>query len=97
MAMVGLLMRPCILIMRTFEGVMCSILADDVFILATGRQMARNFALALDATHTFLHSIGAKVARTKSFNFASQRGVKRWLGQKTWKGINTTIKVVDDL
>ena len=97
MAMVALKMRPWILIMRTFEGITCSILADDVLILSTGRHMARNFAKALDATHTLLHNMGAKVAPAKNFNFATHRGVKAWLSQKTWTGINTTIKVVDDL
>ena len=97
MAMVALLMRPWILVMRTYEGVVCSILADDVLILGTGTQMARNFATALDATHSFLHLMGAKVAPTKSFNFATHQGVKRWLAEKTWAGTNSTIKVVDDL
>ena len=68
--------------MRTFEGVTCCILADDVLILSTGRHMARNCSKALDATHALLHSMGAKVAPAKSFNFASHRGVKTWLGQK---------------
>ena len=65
MAMVALLMRPWIIIMRTFEGVACSILADDVLILGTGRHMARNFAKALDATHTFLHNMGRKLCLRK--------------------------------
>ena len=97
MAMVALIMRPWILLMRTFEGITCCILADDVLILATGKQMARNFSKALDATHTFLHDMGAKVAPTKSLNFATHRSVKAWLGKKVWAGIGTTVKVVDDL
>jgi len=41
--------------------------------------------------------MGAKVAPSKSFNFATHRGVKRWLSQKTWKGIDANIQMVDDL
>ena len=59
--------------------------------------MAKNFAKALDATHSFLHQMGAKVAPTRSFNFATHQGVERWLGRKTWIGANPTIRVVDDL
>ena len=35
MAMVALIMRPWILIMRTFGGIKCFVLADDVLILGT--------------------------------------------------------------
>ena len=41
--------------------------------------------------------MGARVAPTKSLNFATRRGVKTWLSKKIWKGIDTTVKVVDDL
>ena len=41
--------------------------------------------------------MGARVAPTKSLNFATHRGVKAWLSEKIWKGIDTTVKVVDDL
>ena len=67
MAMVALIMKPWILIMRTFKGITCCILADDVLILATVKHMATNFEKALDATHAILHDMGANVAPTKSF------------------------------
>ena len=52
-------------------GIKSYILADDVLILATGGDMLTRFAKALDATHEYLHSMGAKVAPDKSYNFAS--------------------------
>ena len=82
--------------MCLFENIRCFILADDVLILGTGNEMSEGFAEALDRTHEFLHDMGATVAPTKSFNFATHTKVKKWLENKTWTGIQSTIKVVDD-
>ena len=59
--------------------------------------MASNFAKALDTTHSYLHNMGAKIAPSKSFNFATHRKVKQWLGEKTWENICSKVDVVDDL
>ena len=71
MNMVALIMRPWIIMMRKVGGVRCYILADDVLILATGMRMITSLASALNNTHLYLHEMGAKVAPTKSYNFAS--------------------------
>ena len=97
MAMVALIMRPWIAIMRTFVDVRCFILADDVLILALGENMLGQFAKALNATHDFLQQMGAKVAPNKSYNFASGRKAANWLRQTTWDFIGATIEVVIDL
>jgi len=44
MAMVALIMRPWIAIMRTFGNIRCFILADDVLIIAQGQHMLGKFA-----------------------------------------------------
>ena len=69
MTIVALKMRPWIINMRKYSGIRCFILADDVLILGTGMKMLSKFAGALDATHKFLHLMGAKVAPDKSYNF----------------------------
>ena len=70
MAMVALIMRPWIMLMRTFTGIQSYILADDVLIVATGKQMIGHFTNALNATHDYLNRMGARVAPDKSHNFA---------------------------
>ena len=43
MALVAMIMRPWIMMMRTFAGIKCYILADDILIVATGKHMVSNF------------------------------------------------------
>ena len=62
MTMVALIMRPWIINMRTYACITCYILVDDVLILGTGMKMVSRFAEALNATHRYLHIMGAKVA-----------------------------------
>ena len=52
--------------MRGWDGVNCYILADDVLIIATGRQMIGRLAQALNATHEYLQTMGATVAAATS-------------------------------
>ena len=71
MTTVALIIRPWIIKMRTYAGITCFILADDVLIIGTGMKMVSKFARALDAAHSYLHLMGAKVPTDKSYNFAS--------------------------
>ena len=96
MTMVALIMRPWIIQMRTYVGITCYILADDVLILGTGMKMVSNFAKALNATHLYLHKMGAKVAPDKSYNFASCNKARCWLRTTMWKHIESSIKVIAD-
>ena len=73
------------------------ILAGDVILLAKGENMLNEFPKALELTHQYLHSMGAKVAPSKSLNFASSKAAKTWLADTTWIEINSKIKTVDDL
>ena len=79
MMAVALLMRPWIILMRCIPGVQVYILADDVLIVATGKRMVRSIAEAIDKTHAYLQSMGAKVAPDKSYNFASTQEGRKWL------------------
>ena len=58
--------------------------------------MIRNTADAIDKTHDFLHTMGAKVAPDKSYNFASTREGKAWLKDTWWSGVRSKIEAVDD-
>ena len=89
-------MRSWILEMRKYTGIACYILADDVLILSTGTKMASTFAKALNATHKYLHKMGAKVAPDKSYNFASTNKVRQWLRDTHWELINSSIEVIND-
>ena len=62
MTMVALIMRSWIMEMRTHIGITCYSLADDVLIIGTGLKMVSKFAKAFNATHLYLHKMGAKVA-----------------------------------
>ena len=96
MTMVALIMRSCIVEMRTYIGISCYILADDVLITGTGMKMVSRFAKALNATHQYLHKMGAKVAPNKSYNFASSNKARRWLKNTLWKYIESSIEVITD-
>ena len=96
MVIVAMIMRPWILMMRTFTGITCYILADDVLIVATGKHRVSNFAKTLNATHLYLHMMGAKVAPTKSYNFASHPKAKRWISKSKWDNIAESIEVITD-
>ena len=93
---VALIMKPWIRKIRKFTGTKCYILADDVLIIGTGVKMPTNFAGALNATHKYLHSMGAKVAPDKSYNFASNLIAKRWLEETIWEHIESGIQVITD-
>ena len=96
MTNVALIMKPWILKIRKFTGTKCYILADDVLIIGTGIKMLANFAGALNATHKYLHSMGAKVAPDNSYDFASNVIAKRWLNETIWEHIDSGIQVITD-
>ena len=96
MANVARIMRPWIITMRKFAGLTCYILADDVLIIGTGMKMFTKFAGALNATHRYLHHMGAKVAPDKSYNFASCKKARNWLNETMWKHIDSSIHVITD-
>ena len=79
MMLVALTMRPWVFLMKTIPDTKAFILADVVLLLSTGTGMIRNTADATDKTHDFLHTMGAKVAPDKSYNFASTKEGKAWL------------------
>ena len=95
-SIVALIMRPWIINMRKFSRIRCFILADDVLILGTGVKMLSKFAGALNATHRYLHLMGAKAAPDKSYNFASCKKARNWLKETMWKHIDSSIHVITD-
>ena len=96
MIIVALKMRPWIINMRKFSGIKCYMLADDVLIPGTGLKMLSKFAGALNATHKFLHLMGATVAPDKSYNFGSCLKARNWLKETIWEHIDSGIHVIAD-
>ena len=97
MTNVALIMRPWIIIMRKFTGISCFILADDVLILGTGMKMLTKFAGALNATHEYLHMMGAKVAQTRAITLQAASKRKKWLSDTAWEHIGSSIQVITDV
>ena len=96
MMLVGLIMRPWIILMRQVTGIKAFILAGDVLVLAKGPDMVGNAAEAIDKTHEYVHDMGAKVVPDKSYNFASAKVAMEWLRDTWWEGIRSKIEVVND-
>ena len=46
------------------------VLADDVMVVASGTNVTHKFAKPLKAIHIHLHTLRAKIAPSKSYNFA---------------------------
>lgn len=95
MMVVALMMRPWILMVRCM-GMQPRVLADDVLMIARGPSMLSKFAAALNATHGYLHAMGAKIAPAKSYNFASTKAAAVWLAETWWEHIQAAIQVVKD-
>lgn len=90
-----MIMRPWILVAKAM-GARRKVFADDVLILVGGARMLERFAGTLNATHKFLHKMGARVAPSKSFNFASSKASRDWLHNTWWAEIQAHIDVVKD-
>ena len=59
-------------------------------------RMLSKFAGALNATHKYLHQMGARVAPDKSYNFASTIKANKWLSETIWEHIGSDIQVITD-
>ena len=58
--------------------------------------MIGSVAKALNETHKYLHTMGSKVAPTKSYNFASHQKTRQWLKDTVWEHIQAKIGTVAD-
>ena len=47
--------------------------------------MLAKFAKAMDETHRFLKALGARVAPSRSYNFASNKIAREWLAKIRWE------------
>lgn len=73
------------LIMQLWTKLMTSmsvdpeIFVDYVMIIASGANMVRRFAKALNAGHVYSHAMEAKIAASKNVNFATSIVAGNWL------------------
>ena len=95
MVMVAILMRPWIMLMGG-NDVELKILANDIMILAAGKKMLRRFSRALDATHSYLIAIVARISPDSSFNFAFTHKAADWLRNAWWDVIYAKVPVEKD-
>ena len=89
MMFIALIMRPWVVLMQVQQRVRPSVLVDDIMLLANGHGMIDSFVSAMNATHSYLIDLGAKLAPKKSFNFASTKEAMQLLGKKVeWEKLD---------
>ena len=70
------------------------ILADDLLITTRAKGHMVAFIAALNATHEYLHNIGARVAPNKSYNFSTDKSTRTTLRNHDWCNISGHIEVI---
>ena len=95
MMIVALIMRPWIIFMRVCQT-SCFIPAGDVLIIAHWGRITDRFTPALDITHAYSQSMGARVAADNGYNAASNKPARGWLKATWWNHIKQGIEVVKD-
>ncbi len=83
MAMVALLMKPWMSVMRE-AGVSPRALADDLFILAQGRNHGRKAIDAMEKSREYFKDIGALVAAKKCFMSSTRPKTRAFLRRCDW-------------
>ena len=66
MTFVALLMRPWMLLIKSMN-IIVRTLVDDLLLFTTGPNHTDNTIQATDATHTYLRTMGARVATSKIY------------------------------
>ncbi len=93
MAMVALLTRPWISLMRQ-TGVIPRCLADDLLILAIGNKHQSRYIQAMNQSKQYFQDIGAKIAERKCFSFAADRQTRDFLSKYVWDHTGLRIPTV---
>ena len=88
----AVMMRPWLKVMETL-GAEGRILADDIFLMATGETHLDTFVRAYEATHEYVQDLGGKLVAKKSMTFSSCKHARKWLDQTQWRRIGTRIPV----
>ena len=95
MVVVALVMELWIkLVISMVVGTM--VLAGDVMVVASGLNVIHNCAKALNAAHIYLLTMGAKIAPSANYNFATSNAARSWLAETWWRQIDGLIQVVKD-
>ena len=93
MMIVALIMKPWILEMRRL-GARGRILADDIFVAATGIRHRELFIAGYQETHEYLERMGAKMAPSKSYVFSPEPATMRALREMWWPGMRAHVDVI---
>ena len=98
MMFTSLIMRPWILKVKGLsDQIVPNILADDILVVAHGSKCDGLFVKAIDETHTYIKTMGGKLAEGKSQIFASNEEHRDWFKKSTWQGTGGNIEVVNDM
>ena len=81
--MVALLLKPWAAFMRTLQ-VTPRVLADDLLVTALGTNAVARYVHAMSESRVFFTAMGARVADSKCFSFASQPLNGRFLATLNW-------------
>lgn len=95
MILIALMMRPWVALMLALDLVPW-ILADDICFASYGKDMFAAFTNGMHVTHVYLYHMGATLAPTKSYNFASTRYAGQWLAATMWPSIPGPVAVLND-
>ena len=90
MMITALLLRGWVVQMKEL-GIHPRVLADDIQIVAVGEDHLEKLVRAMDDTHVYLQSMGAKTAPTKSRTFSTEKESREWLERHKWRAIGTKI------
>ena len=93
MMLVAFIMRPWIIEMRGLHA-KGRVLADEILVTSTGPDHEQVFRKAFEATHRYLHRMGARLAPKKSFIFSTEKAVRSALARHRWSELDTRIEVV---
>ena len=72
-------------------------LADDALMIANGATMVINLTGNLNATHRYLHTMGAKTSPTESESFATSGKARQWFSETWWSEVQGFIQISEDM
>ena len=93
MMIIALLMRPWLLIIQQTKA-KPRVLADDVFLFATGEWHVEQLTQGYTATLQYIEDIGGRTAPEKSFIVSTSEAARTWFKGFTWPIVKQKIAVV---
>ena len=93
MMVIAFLMRPWLLIMQA-TTLKPRVLADDVFLFATGEWHVEHFTQGYTATLQYIEDIGGRTAPEKSYIVSTSEAARTWFKGFIWPVVKQKVAVV---